>query len=278
MPGSYPPSRPDSPSSVSAHTRDHDDAHLGSLTNAAKEPQEAESSEPKFATPKLRGGGDDEMHARVPANLWYLAGGSGAPPTYKNYRGKRKSARKKGQDRAKEGYWKDVIHWGLPREKKRRPEGGDGNGEVQPAPMDRPPSQNPDPKPAQPPQQPQEEPPLEQPPHQEPLPQEPPPQEPPPQEQPPQEQPPQDDPPHDPPADPFADPPADPDPPRDPPDDDVAPRRGIPRDQIMELYGEMLTDFFNNVDRVARQILDDLDARRMIDGDDREERRRRRTW
>ncbi|KAK0664324.1 hypothetical protein DIS24_g586 [Lasiodiplodia hormozganensis] len=248
MPGSYPPSRPDSPSSESAHTRGHDDSHLGSSTDAAKEPQEAESSEPNFATPKLRGGGDDGMPARVPANLWYLAGGSGAPPTYKNYRGKRKSARKKGQDRAKEGYWKDVIHWGLPREKKRRPEGGDGNGEAQPAPpMDRPPSQNPDPKPEQPPQQPQEQPPQEQPPH-------------------------------DPPADPFADPPADPDPPRDPPDDDVAPRRGIPRDQIMELYGEMLTDFFNNVDRVARQILDDLDARRMIDGDDREERRRRRTW
>lgn len=46
----------------------------------------------------------------------------------------------------------------------------------------------------------------------------------------------------------------------------------------MELYNEMLTDFFDNVDRVTRQILDDLDARRMIDGDDHEERRRRRTW
>lgn len=43
----------------------------------------------------------------------------------------------------------------------------------------------------------------------------------------------------------------------------------------MELYNEMLTDFFNNVDRVAREILNDLDARRVIDGDDREERRRR---
>ncbi|KAF4307969.1 hypothetical protein GTA08_BOTSDO04070 [Botryosphaeria dothidea] len=82
--------------------------------SASSKPSEAEDGEDAPPEPKLRGGGGDPKVERVPANAWFFADGRGRPPTYEKYRAARKAERKKGKERALEGYWKDIIVWGVP--------------------------------------------------------------------------------------------------------------------------------------------------------------------
>lgn len=82
--------------------------------SASSKPEEAEDGEDAPPEPKLRGGGGDPKVECVPANGWFFAGGRGRPPTYEKYRAARRDERKKGKERALEGYWKDIIVWGVP--------------------------------------------------------------------------------------------------------------------------------------------------------------------